>query len=136
MQIKALIDTGSATTIINKDLYLKIKNKHESLTSTDNNGICFISASNHKIPIIGEGEIKIQIAEKTFLTTVFIAPNIPHDIILGLPTLIEMKWKINLKESILTCFSQKLNVMNDPEICKPVPHKNYISLLCFTLNNT
>ena len=98
LQVKALIDTGSVTTIINKDLYLKITNKHESLTSTDNKGICFISASNHKIPIIGEDEIKIQIAEKTFLTTVFIAPNIPHDIILGLPTLIEMKLKVNLEE--------------------------------------
>ena len=131
-----MIDTGSVLTIINKDLYLKISNKYESLISTNNKGICLISASNHKIPIIGENDIIIQIAEKTLHTTVVIAPNIPHDIILGLPTLIQMRLKIDLEESTLTSFSQTCSIISDSEIYKPIPYKNRISLLCFTLNNT
>ena len=75
-------------------------NKYESLISTNNKGICLISAANHKIPIIREDSIINQIAENTLHTTVFIAPNIPHEIIIGLPTLIQMKLKINLEESI------------------------------------
>ena len=130
-----MFDTGSVITIINKDLYLKVSNRYESLISTNNKGICLISASYHKIPIIGEDDIIIQIAEKTLHATVVIAPNIPHDIILGLPTLIQMRLKIDLEESTLTSFSQICNTISDSEIYKPVPYKNRISLLCFTLNN-
>ena len=54
-----------------------------------------------------------------------------------------MKLKIDLEESIfnfncirVTSFSQKCDFINDSENCKPVPYKNRIDLLCFTLDNT
>ena len=94
-QIKALIDTGSVVSIINKDLYLKIINQSYPIKTKEENKIHLISASNHKIPITREDNITFQIADKIFNTKVIVAPNISHDLILGLQALIQMKVKLD-----------------------------------------
>ena len=92
-----------------------------------------ISAFSHKIPITRE-DIIILIVEKTLHKQWLLL--IPHGIILGLPTLIQMRLKIDLEESTLTIFSQTCNIISDSEIYKPIPYKNCISLLYFTSSNT
>ena len=136
-QIKALIDTGSVVSIINKDLYLKIINQSYPINTKEENKIHLISASNHKIPITREDNITFQIADKIFNTKVIVAPNISHDLILGLPALIQMKVKLDLGETSLTTHDQSCEIVGlSSNLDTPKYTMQPLKWLCITITKT
>ena len=104
------------------------------------NKIHLILASNHKIPITREDKITFQIADKIFNTKVIVAPNISHDIddtILGLPSLVQMKVKLDLGETSLTTHDQSCEIVGLPsKLDAPKYTMQPLKWLCITITKT
>ena len=98
--IKALVDTGAAISLIDKEVLQEVYKEQLLQLQTDNLGDVK-TVSGEALPILGMFTTALDIANGSFSCTFIVVQDLPYDALLGRDFLRENGAIINLKESIL-----------------------------------
>ena len=98
--IKALVDTGAAISVIDKEVLQEVYKEQFPELQTDNLGDVK-TVSGEALPVLGMFTTALDIANGTYLCTFIVVQDLPYDALLGRDFLRENGAIINLKESTL-----------------------------------
>ena len=98
--IKALVDTGAAISVIDKEVLQEVYEKQFPKLQTDNLGDVK-TVSGEALPVLGMFTTPLGIANGSYLCTFLVVQELPYDALLGRYFLRENGAIINLKESTL-----------------------------------
>ena len=98
--IKALVDTGAAISVIDKEVLQEVYKEQLLQLQTDNLGDVK-TMSGEALPVLGMFTTALDIANRSFSCTFIVVQDLPYDALLGRDFLRENGVIINLKESTL-----------------------------------
>ena len=98
--IKALVDTGAAISVIDKEVLQEVYKEQFPKLQTDNLGDVK-TVSGEALPVLGMFTTALDIANRSYSCTFIVVQDLPYDALLGRDFLRENGAIINLKESTL-----------------------------------
>ena len=98
--IKALVDTGAAISVIDKEVLQEVYKEQFPKLQTDNLGDVK-TVSGEALPVLGMFTTALDIANGSYSCTFIVVQDLPYDALLGRDFLRENGAIINLKESTL-----------------------------------
>ena len=98
--IKALVDTGAAISVIEKEVLQEVYKKQVLQLKTDNLGDVK-TVNGEALPVLGMFTTALDIANGSYSCTFLVVQDLPYDALLGRDFLRENGAIINLKESTL-----------------------------------
>ena len=98
--IKALVDTGAAISVIDKEVLQEVYKEQLLQLQTDNLGDVK-TVSGEALPVLGMFTTPVDIANGSYSCTFLVVQDLPYDALLGRDFLQENGAIINLKESTL-----------------------------------
>ena len=104
--IKALVDTGAAISVIDKEVLQEVYKEQLLQLQTDNLGDVK-TLSGEALPVLGMFTSALDIANGSYSCTFIVVQNLPYDALIGRDLLRENGAIINLKESILQLDSKR-----------------------------
>ena len=115
--IKALVDTGAAISVIDKEVLQEVYKEQFPELQTDNLGDVK-TVSGEALPVLGMFTTALDIANGTYLCTFIVVQDLPYDALLGRDFLRENGAIINLKESTLQLDGKRDEAYPERELAK------------------
>ena len=115
--IKALVDTGAAISVIDKEVLQEVYKEQFPKLQTDNLGDVK-TVSGEALPVLGMLTTALDIANGSFSCTFIVVQDLPYDALLGRDFLRENGAIINLKESTLQLHGKRDEPYPERELAK------------------
>ena len=115
--IKALVDTGAAISVIDKEVLQEVYKEQLLQLQTDNLGDVK-TVIGEALPVLGMFTTALDIANGTYSCTFIVVQDLPYDALLGRDFLRENGAIINLKESTLQLDGKRDELYPETELAK------------------
>ena len=115
--IKALVDTGAAVSVIDREVLQEVYKEQLLLLQTDNLGDVE-TVSGEALPVLGMFTTALDIANGSYSCTFIVVQDLPYNALLGRDFLRENGAIINLKESTLQLDGKRDEPYPDGELAK------------------
>ena len=115
--IKALVDTGAAISVIDKEVLQEVYKEQFPKLQTDNLGDVK-TVSGEALPVLGMFTTALDIANGSYSCTFIVVQDLPYDALLGRDFLRENGAIINLKESTLQLDGKRDEPYPERELAK------------------
>ncbi|XP_078488139.1 uncharacterized protein LOC144745911 isoform X2 [Ciona intestinalis] len=135
MMLPALVDTGSAVTLLHYDKYMDLKPQNGLSPLPPN--VKFVGANGRSVTVLGKTKLTLVIGGLKTLSEVYVARDISYDFILGLDFLQQNHCRLCYRSNLMSTPKSSVPLLSKPYIpeCHEVCVTEKVEVPAFTENS-